>query len=637
MPIERAVYHSGSWVVFWTAPGAVTPTGNPTASFTAIQQKPSGTVNFNASTSTAGTGTIAKYTWDFGDNSPQQSSTTGTISHTYAKSGTYSVTLTVLNSVGSSAKLTSAAAVAISQAPTPSFTTTTSGLSVNVDATLSKAASGLSISSYQWNFGDGGTATGVTAGHTYSTPGNYTVTLVVTDNLGATATLSHAVEIVVQMTADFIHTSNGLTVSVDGTPSVDANPIVSYVWDFGIPVAVIATPVVAGASAMFDGTGSFVTGHSIASYAWTFGDGATGTGSSPTHVYTGSGNYTVTLIVTDDNGIHSAPVSVGVTVTVDSFVYGSTKPSALNTGVGVIAAAPTSANTTTYTGDYTVSSSTTVTGLHITGRLIVSGGTVTVKNCIIDRHVDVNGGDLTLINCEVRINQLKAASTDTWGVYTNVQNCSATIQFCTIHSTMSPMSIYVAGGVGAHNITVDRCNIYDVMDGIDTYNKWVATGPANIVVKGNYIHGLNYLTPEPRQSDNVTHCDGIQISGGDGCEVYGNYFHSYAGSFSNAPLYVAGSHPQSLSCVMITPNTGPVTSTAIHDNWLDGGEIMINGGALDRQGGASNGSVTNNRFGRDCYFSGAQLGFDATAVGKWTATGNVYEDNGTPITVHWNY
>lgn len=639
MPIERAVYHSGSWVVFWTAPGAVVPTGNPTASFTAIQQKPSGVVNFNSATSTAGTGTIAKYTWDFGDNSPQQSSTTALISHTYAKSGTYSVTLTVTNSVGSTAKLTSAAAVAISQAPTPSFTTSTSGLSVNVDATLSAAASGLSIASYQWNFGDGGTTTGVTAGHTYSTPGNYTVTLVVTDNVGASATLSHAVEITVQMTADFVHTSNGLTLSVDGSPSVDANPIVSYAWDFGIPVAVIATPVVAGASAAFDGTGSYVTGHSIASYAWTFGDGTSGTGSAPTHVYAFGGNYTVTLTVTDDNGIHSAPVSVGVTVSIDSFVYGQTKPNAANTGVGVIAPAPTSANTTTYTGDYTFSTDGSISNLHITGRLIVNGGNVTVKNCIIDRHVDINGsGNLTIVNSEVRINQLRAASTDTWGIYTHTASAAATIQFCTIHATMSPMSIYVAGGVGSQNLTVDRCNIYDVMDGIDTYNTTTPTGALNTVIKGNYIHGLNYLTPEPRQSDNVTHCDCLQISGGDGMEVFGNYHHAYAGQFSNAPKYVAGTHPQALSAIMITPNTGPVTNTNIHDNWFDGGEITFNAGALDRQGGANTGSANNNRFGHDSW-SGAtqQMGFDAAAVGKWTATGNVFEDNGSPIIVHWNY
>ena len=47
----------------------------------------------------------------------------------------------------------------------------------------------------------------------------------------------------------------------------------------------------------------------IASYAWDFGDGTTGTGASPTHTYTSSGEKTVTLIVTDNEGLPSAPAT----------------------------------------------------------------------------------------------------------------------------------------------------------------------------------------------------------------------------------------------------------------------------------------------------------------------------------------
>jgi YD repeat-containing protein len=45
-----------------------------------------------------------------------------------------------------------------------------------------------SISGYSWNFGDGGTGSGVSPTHSYATPGNYSVSLTVTDNLGAPAT-----------------------------------------------------------------------------------------------------------------------------------------------------------------------------------------------------------------------------------------------------------------------------------------------------------------------------------------------------------------------------------------------------------------------------------------------------------------
>ena len=44
------------------------------------------------------------------------------------------------------------------------------------------------ITGYSWDFGDGGTASGVAPGHTYDEPGTYVVTLTVTDNEGGTDT-----------------------------------------------------------------------------------------------------------------------------------------------------------------------------------------------------------------------------------------------------------------------------------------------------------------------------------------------------------------------------------------------------------------------------------------------------------------
>ena len=60
-------------------------------------------------------------------------------------------------------------------------------------------------------------------------------------------------------------------------------------------------------SVAFDATGSTAdSGQSITGYAWDFGDGATGTGVKPTHVYTASGTYDVTLKVTDSRGLVGA-------------------------------------------------------------------------------------------------------------------------------------------------------------------------------------------------------------------------------------------------------------------------------------------------------------------------------------------
>ncbi|TFV90712.1 PKD domain-containing protein [Blastococcus sp. CT_GayMR16] len=54
--------------------------------------------------------------------------------------------------------------------------------------------------------------------------------------------------------------------------------------------------------ATFDATSSVDTDGSVASYAWTFGDGGTATGATPTHPYAAAGTYPVTLTVTDDDG-----------------------------------------------------------------------------------------------------------------------------------------------------------------------------------------------------------------------------------------------------------------------------------------------------------------------------------------------
>ena len=82
--------------------------------------------------------------------------------------------------------------------PTASFTYSPSspstGESVSFDGSDSTDSDG-SISSYDWDFGDGTTATGQTTSHSYDSGGDYTVTLTVTDDAGATATSSQTVSV----------------------------------------------------------------------------------------------------------------------------------------------------------------------------------------------------------------------------------------------------------------------------------------------------------------------------------------------------------------------------------------------------------------------------------------------------------
>ena len=64
-------------------------------------------------------------------------------------------------------------------------TSGTAPLAVNFSSAGSSDSDG-SIAAYAWNFGDGGTSTSANPSHTYTTAGNYSATLTVTDNLGTT-------------------------------------------------------------------------------------------------------------------------------------------------------------------------------------------------------------------------------------------------------------------------------------------------------------------------------------------------------------------------------------------------------------------------------------------------------------------
>jgi len=86
------------------------------------------------------------------------------------------------------------------------------------------------------------------------------------------------------------------------------------------PVAMAGAVPTSGAaplSVVFNSTGSNDPDGSIASYGWNFGDGTTGAGASPTHVYQNAGNFTAVLTVTDNRGA-TATASVGITATANA-------------------------------------------------------------------------------------------------------------------------------------------------------------------------------------------------------------------------------------------------------------------------------------------------------------------------------
>ena len=163
--------------------------------------------------------------------------------------------------------------------------TTTDG-TVQLDGTGSRDPDGPNNKlTHLWTFHDGSSATGATPTKEYAELGEYTVTLIVTDRLGLD--------------------SEPATTTVTYTEAPNEKPVA----DPGGPYETTDGTVT------FDGSGSDDPDGANENliYAWSFGDEGTGEGPSPTHVYAETGSYTVTLVVTDEMGLDSDPVTTTAT------------------------------------------------------------------------------------------------------------------------------------------------------------------------------------------------------------------------------------------------------------------------------------------------------------------------------------
>jgi PKD repeat protein len=99
------------------------------------------------------------------------------------------------------------------QEPTAAFTSSSQGLTASFDASGSGDPDG-PLTAYEWDFGDGGTGSGVQPQHAFTAEGSYDVTLTVRDTQGATATVSHPVSVTApQAGAEFVADAFGRTVS----------------------------------------------------------------------------------------------------------------------------------------------------------------------------------------------------------------------------------------------------------------------------------------------------------------------------------------------------------------------------------------------------------------------------------------
>lgn len=194
--------------------------------------------------------------WNYGDGNTGGGNP---VTHIYAAPGLYNVSLYALNDCGTGDTLI--LPIQVCDTLTPQQTFTVYSDSLVFDATGSNA------NSFRWDFGDGNTDTNRMGSHVYALSGTYTVRLTVFNLCGDSVSVSQNVQICGAPKADWTYTvlppvNNGLRIQFDASASTNA-----------------------------------------ASYAWDFGDGNTGTGVSPIHIYMTPGLfYYVKLTVTNACG-----------------------------------------------------------------------------------------------------------------------------------------------------------------------------------------------------------------------------------------------------------------------------------------------------------------------------------------------
>ncbi len=300
-------------------------------------------VNFTDG-STPGSGAITNWQWDFGD---------GTLSnlqnpqHTYTATGNFTVILKVVNSFGCTKVITKNALIKTVNGVKGAFSySAVQGCSNSGPVTFTNTSTGTGSLSYFWNFGDGGTSTATNPSHNFTSGGSYTVTLIVKNSYGCTDTLIKPNAINIGFVKAKMSIPDTVCVGEPFSATNISNPstFVGTIWSFGDGtvgrnkvfnktyttagsylvkmvtdfgscsdsvtkrIIVVSKPIpnfTATNTTACKGplTVSFTnTSIGAVSYLWQFGDSTTSTSASPVHTFTGSGSYTVTLIIKNAGG-----------------------------------------------------------------------------------------------------------------------------------------------------------------------------------------------------------------------------------------------------------------------------------------------------------------------------------------------
>ena len=324
----------------------VTLEPDPTPDFIFAPGCPGSPSGFTDASIPGGTSTITGWSWDFGDGN---TSTAQNPTNTYVASGNYNVTLTVTSSTGCTN--TSIIPVVVPSGPVVDFTPIGGCDGVAATFTDATIVPGGTAVQWDWDFGDGNTATGNPTSHTYATNGTYNVTLTVVTNAGCTGSLTLPIDIFPNPTSNFtfpspwcaadplaftdVSNGNGGTIANwawdfgDGNTSTLQNPTHNYggaLGPFNITLVVstingctgtLTQPVTLepaptpdftyvgaceGFATVFTDASVAGGGATIASWAWDFGDGNTSTAQNPSNIYTAPGTYMVQLNIVSSTG-----------------------------------------------------------------------------------------------------------------------------------------------------------------------------------------------------------------------------------------------------------------------------------------------------------------------------------------------
>jgi uncharacterized repeat protein (TIGR01451 family) len=226
----------------------------------------------------------------------------------------------------------------------PTYSASGTGNTLNFTATASTA-----VTTWQWDFGDGNSASVQNPTHTYSTPGFYNVCLYATNSCGRIDTTCQGLPVncitptsafssSINLTAaSFSDLSSGAATTWlwdfgDGNSSTSANPSHTYAGSGTYTVCLIAggtcgadtscqtvTATCPAHTAGFSSSVNLLSANFTNSsaggttYLWTFGDGNSSTAANPSHSYAQAGTYTVCLVST--NSCDSDSICQTVTAT----------------------------------------------------------------------------------------------------------------------------------------------------------------------------------------------------------------------------------------------------------------------------------------------------------------------------------